>query len=81
MPDQETLTYENILGRTPRVIEFTPGQLAFLKSQKIMITGAGGSIGSRISIALEKLGNTQVLCTDRDESALHSLSLEMNSSA
>jgi FlaA1/EpsC-like NDP-sugar epimerase len=46
-----------------------------------LITGAGGSIGSRIAIALSKIGGIDFLATDRDESALHSLSLKLTSTA
>jgi FlaA1/EpsC-like NDP-sugar epimerase len=75
------ITYQKVLNRTIRTIPFTPWEISELRNEKILITGAGGSIGSRISIALSKVGGVNFLATDRDESALHSLSLKLTSTA
>ncbi len=75
------ITYENVLNRKVRTIPFTPSEISELREERILITGAGGSIGSRIAIALSKIGGVNFLATDRDESALHSLSLKLTSSA
>ena len=75
------ITYENVLNRKVRTIPFTPSEISELRKERILITGAGGSIGSRIAIALSKIGGVNSLATDRDESALHSLSLKLTSSA
>ena len=75
------ITYEKVLNRTIRTIPFTSWEISELRNEKILITGAGGSIGSRISIALSKVGGVNFLATDRDESALHSLSLKLTSTA
>lgn len=78
---EEIITYENILGRNVRTIPFTSQEISELRKERILITGAGGSIGSRIAIALSKIGGVDFLATDRDESALHSLSLQLTSTA
>lgn len=78
---ENLITYENVLNRKVRTIPFTPSEISELRQERILITGAGGSIGSRIAIALSKIGGVNFLATDRDESALHSLSLKLTSSA
>jgi FlaA1/EpsC-like NDP-sugar epimerase len=75
------ITYENVLNRKMRSIPFSPEEISELRSERVLITGAGGSIGSRIAIALSKIGGVNFLATDRDESALHSLSLQLTSTA
>jgi FlaA1/EpsC-like NDP-sugar epimerase len=75
------ITYENVLNRKVRTIPFTSSEISKLRKERILITGAGGSIGSRIAIALSKIGGVNFLATDRDESALHSLSLKLASTA
>jgi FlaA1/EpsC-like NDP-sugar epimerase len=78
---ENEVTYENVLRRNVRTIPFSVSEIASLRNERILITGAGGSIGSRIAIALSKIGGVDFLATDRDESALHSLSLKLNSTA
>ena len=75
------VSYQNVLGREIRTIPFGENEVEILRNERILITGAGGSIGSRIAIALSKIGGVDFLATDRDESALHSLSLKLNSTA
>jgi FlaA1/EpsC-like NDP-sugar epimerase len=77
----ELVTYENVLGRNPRSFQFEDVELNFLASKRFLVTGAGGSIGSRITFLLAKIPNLRFLATDRDESALHSLSLEISKTA
>ena len=77
----KVISYEQIIGRTPKTIAFSAAELASLNGKKFLITGAGGSIGSRIALLVSKLPGIQFLATDRDESALHSLSLELSSKA
>jgi FlaA1/EpsC-like NDP-sugar epimerase len=64
-----------------RSIPFSPEEVSELRNERVLITGAGGSIGSRIAMALSKIGGVNFLATDRDESALHSLSLKLTSTA
>jgi FlaA1/EpsC-like NDP-sugar epimerase len=78
---ENKITYENVLNRKVRTIPFDSSEISALREERILITGAGGSIGSRIAIALSKIGGVNFLATDRDESALHSLSLKLTSTA
>ena len=77
----DLITYENVLNRKVRTIPFSQSEITSLREERILITGAGGSIGSRIAAALGKIGGVNFLATDRDESALHSLSLKLTSTA
>jgi len=52
-----------------------------IQSEKFLVTGAGGSIGSRIVSLLASIPGTEFLATDRDETALHSLTLKLTSQA
>jgi FlaA1/EpsC-like NDP-sugar epimerase len=79
--DTDLITYENVLNRKVRTIPFSQSEITSLREERILITGAGGSIGSRIATALAKIGGVSFLATDRDESALHSLSLKLTSTA
>jgi dTDP-glucose 4,6-dehydratase len=75
------ITYEKVLNRKVRTIPFTASEISRLRKERVLITGAGGSIGSRIAMALSRVGGVNFLATDRDESALHSLSLGLTSTA
>ena len=50
-------------------------------NERILVTGAGGSIGSKIVLELSNCRDVQLLATDRDENRLHSLSLQLIGSA
>jgi len=75
------VSYERITGRLPQTISFSTHDLKSLSGKRFLITGAGGSIGSRITMLIANLPNVDFLATDRDETALHSLSLELSSRA
>jgi FlaA1/EpsC-like NDP-sugar epimerase len=67
--------YENVLGRRARVETLPSSEIEALRKHRILITGAGGSIGSEIVSYIFNLGLTNFLATDHDESRLHTLSL------
>jgi FlaA1/EpsC-like NDP-sugar epimerase len=77
----DDVTYENVLNRDIRTIAFSTEEMTTLRAHRILVTGAGGSIGSRIALALDSIGGVNFLSTDRDESALHSLSLKLTATA
>lgn len=79
--DSSSINYSSVLGRAIKPIQFTASEILSLKSERFLITGAGGSIGSRIVSLLASIPGTEFLATDRDETALHSLSLDLTSQA
>ena len=69
-----------LLGRdgTP-IYSFTAEEL--VKNKVILVTGAGGSIGSEIVRQLILLEAKKIYCLDNDEYSLYRLSLEFNKDA
>ena len=70
------LQIQDLLGRQP--VEIDLDALAeFINSKRVLITGAGGSIGSELSRQISRLGPARLILFDRDESALHYLDEEL----
>ena len=61
----------------PVVSPFHPAVQDLIRGQVVLVTGAGGSIGSEIVRQLRKLDAGKVYMLDQDESALHSLQLDL----
>ncbi len=69
-----------LLGRdTTPIYSFTAEEL--IKDKVILVTGAGGSIGSEIVRQLMLLEAKKIYCLDNDEYSLYGLSLELNENA
>jgi FlaA1/EpsC-like NDP-sugar epimerase len=75
------ITYENVIGRLESNLDLQATLGGSLKSERILITGAGGSIGSKIATSIARFPDIEMLATDRDENRLHSLSLEIMGTA
>jgi FlaA1/EpsC-like NDP-sugar epimerase len=75
------ITFENVVKRHSKFLDFSRLDLDQLGKERILVTGAGGSIGSRIVYLLSQIAGVDYLATDRDETALHSLSLQINGTA
>jgi FlaA1/EpsC-like NDP-sugar epimerase len=52
-----------------------------LANKRVMVTGAGGSIGSELCRQIHRLGPSELFMLDRDESALHTVQLSIHGSA
>ena len=73
------LNVEDLLGRRP--VETDLQEISFLiAGQVVLVTGAGGSIGSELSRQVHALGPARLLLLDRDESALHAAQLSIDGS-
>lgn len=71
------LQIQDLLGRQP--VEIDLDQLAeFISGKRVLVTGAGGSIGSELSRQVSRLGPAHLVLQDRDESALHYLNEELS---
>jgi FlaA1/EpsC-like NDP-sugar epimerase len=70
------LQIQDLLGRQP--VEIDLDALAeFVNGKRVLVTGAGGSIGSELSRQISRLGPAQLVLLDRDESALHYLNEDL----
>ncbi|MDQ3922462.1 MAG: polysaccharide biosynthesis protein [Actinomycetota bacterium] len=70
------LQIQDLLGRQP--VEIDLDALAeFINSKRILITGAGGSIGSELARQISRFGPARLVLLDRDESALYYLNEEL----
>jgi FlaA1/EpsC-like NDP-sugar epimerase len=75
------VTYENVIGRPESNLDVQAALGGTLKSERILITGAGGSIGSKLAASIARFPDIEMLATDRDENRLHTLSLEIMGTA
>jgi dTDP-glucose 4,6-dehydratase len=75
------ITYESVLERSAIISHLDFNLAKILEAERILITGAGGSVGSKICLLLSSLENVNLLATDRDENRLHSLSLDIMGTA
>ncbi len=49
----------------------------YLRGKVVLVTGAGGSIGSEIARQVHRFGPKELICLDRDESGLHAVQLSI----
>ena len=77
LSDVSTLTIEEILGR--QQIDYHGEDLvSFFKNKRVLVTGAGGSIGSEIARQISRINNSGLFLLDRNENSLLELSLSIN---
>ncbi len=76
LSDIREVDMEDLLGR--RQIHTDLGGIAgYLTGRVVLITGAGGSIGSELARQVHTFGPTELVLLDRDESALHAVQLSI----
>jgi FlaA1/EpsC-like NDP-sugar epimerase len=78
--DVRPLSEEDLLGRH-RIDTDVASIAGYLLGRRVLVTGAGGSIGSELVRQLSAYGPSELLLLDRDESALHALELELRGRA
>lgn len=67
----------DVLGRHP--IDTDLGDIAdYLSGRRVLITGAGGSIGSELARQVHRFGPSRLVLLDRDESALQAVQLTLH---
>lgn len=69
---------DDLLGRTPVATDLDAVRHS-LASQRILITGAGGSIGSEITRQVDRFDPELVVLLDRDETHLHDAASSLTS--
>jgi len=70
------LEIQDLLGRQPVEIDLDR-LVEFVNGKRVLVTGAGGSIGSELSRQISRLGPACLILLDRDESALYYLNEEL----
>lgn len=70
----------DLLGRNPVHLDLDAVG-GYLRGRRVLVTGAGGSIGSELCRQLSRLSPDRLVMLDRDETALHSLQLSMEGKA
>jgi FlaA1/EpsC-like NDP-sugar epimerase len=78
--DVRDLELTDLLPRQPVSTDLS-GVGAFLEGRRVLVTGAGGSIGSEIVKQALKFGTSTVIAVDHDETHLHDAAVIWNSVA
>lgn len=67
--DLRSVSIEDLMGRT--TVDTNIDEIAgFITGKKVLVTGAGGSIGSELCVQLSKFGPQELMMLDRDETSL-----------
>ncbi|WP_433227956.1 polysaccharide biosynthesis protein [Micromonospora sp. CA-248260] len=74
------LQLTDLLGRAQRVAELTVERNG-LAGRRVLVTGAGGSIGSELCRQIARCDPGELMMLDRDESALHALQMSLHGRA
>ena len=74
--DLRSLDLADFLGRRPIKLD-TSSITDAISGKTVLVTGAGGSIGSELCRQISKFGPRKLVLLDRDESALHSTQLSV----
>lgn len=78
--DVRDINLPDILGR--HQIDTDIGSIAgYLQGKRVLVTGAGGSIGSELCRQIHRFAPAELIMLDRDESALHSVELSIEGRA
>ena len=78
--DVRDIEVSDFLGRQP--VETDVAEIAgYLTGRRVLVTGAGGSIGSELCRQIARFDPAELIMLDRDESALHGVQLSMDGRA
>jgi FlaA1/EpsC-like NDP-sugar epimerase len=80
LTDIRPVTDADLLGRGQVDLDL-PSIAGYLTGKRVLVTGAGGSIGSELCRQIHSFSPAELLLLDRDESALHALQLSLNGHA
>ena len=77
LADIEDISEEDLLGRRPVGSDNTQIE-GFIRGKRVLVTGAGGSIGSEIARQVNRYQPSSLTLLDRDETALLNLQLSLD---
>ncbi|MHC1560577.1 polysaccharide biosynthesis protein [Actinomycetospora sp. C-140] len=80
MTDLRSIELSDLLGRRPLQTNVAAAA-GYLRGRRVLVTGAGGSIGSELCRQVSAFGPAELMMLDRDESALHAVQLAIYGSA
>ena len=78
--DVRDIDVTDFLGR-PTIETDVDSIASYLTGKRVLVTGAGGSIGSELCRQIAKFGPSELIMLDRDESALHAVQLSIHGRA
>ncbi|WP_051102504.1 nucleoside-diphosphate sugar epimerase/dehydratase [Parafrankia elaeagni] len=78
--DIRDLDLADLLGRRQVRTDMTAARV-YLAGRRILVTGAGGSIGSELCRQIHSFGPAELIMLDRDESALRAVQLSLHGRA
>ncbi len=78
--DIRDLTETDLLGRHQVEIDVTTAA-QFLTGRRVLVTGAGGSIGAELCRQVHSYAPSELIMLDRDETALHAVQLSIEGRA
>jgi len=75
--DLRNIEIEDLISRTPvdTEVELIAG---YLTGKRILVTGAGGSIGSELCRQISKFGPSQLILLDRDETGIQEAQISLS---
>jgi FlaA1/EpsC-like NDP-sugar epimerase len=73
-------TIEDLLGRREVRTDLSAAA-GYLANRRVLVTGAGGSIGSELCRQIHSFGPAELIMLDRDDTALHGLQLSLEGRA
>ncbi len=77
--DLREINVNDLLGRQPISLDEAT-ITSHITGKRVLVTGAGGSIGSELCRQIHRFGPAQLMMLDRDESALHAVQLSIENS-
>lgn len=80
LQDMRPLTEADLLGRREITLDID-GVAGFLTGKRVLVTGAGGSIGSELCRQIHRYAPESLVMMDRDESALQAVQLSIEGRA
>lgn len=75
--DLRDVAIEDIIGRHP-VDTHIESIAGYITEKRVLVTGAGGSIGSELCRQLSKFAPSELIMLDRDESGLHGVQMTIS---